>query len=424
MQTADPKYITRVLYIILTIAGMISVGLLVNGLISHGVYSASAAAIGLAVVLFLLAMIRRGRLNYPRVLLPPFVFILATALVVFNLGIRDEAMLLFPVCMALSGLLLGRRAMLLATLLSSLVVLGSAFADMNGWHHSVTSSTVDVSSTLFVLGFMVLLAALIFVIIDGLTNSLMMARTNGRELAESNRELQAIRASLEEQVAERTRRAEAARGEAEAARRALEVQMWQTTGQVQLSEALRGEQDLHTLAANALHMLCPYLQLPSATLFLLDGDVLRRVASYAGVEQGADSFKLGEGLVGQAALDKRPILLSPVPTGVLRIRSALGESAPCQVLVQPILNGDAPVGVLEVAAFQPLSAQERQFLQQVEGTLASALLTAAARQRVNELLEQTQRQTQELQAQEEELRAINEELHAQAESLHLSRPLA
>ncbi len=68
------------------------------------------------------------------------------------------------------------------------------------------------------------------------------------------------------------------------------------------------------------------------------------------------------------------------------MRLALGAILPVQLLIQPVLNGDTVVGVLELANLQPFSVRQRQFLEQTQGTLATALVTVQARQRVNELL--------------------------------------
>ena len=94
---------------------------------------------------------------------------------------------------------------------------------------------------------------------------------NEHELAESNRELQTIRNSLEDQVTERTRSVEQARQAAEAANRALQAQMWQIAGQAELGEVMRGEQPLDTLAANIIQQLCKYLGAPVGALYLSGG---------------------------------------------------------------------------------------------------------------------------------------------------------
>ncbi|MGB8646001.1 MAG: GAF domain-containing protein [Anaerolineae bacterium] len=394
-----------------------------SGVVAEAFWPSAAGFFGIALVIRLIN--HSGRVRAASLFMLAIFWIMYNGSSLITGGIFSADYAANVLLVVVAGLLVSFRGAVLLALVS----LGMGVYIVYASSHNALSprlATVTVESALatysvfFSLGIATLYVA---------TRNLQAALVDARQ---SNRDLQAIRISLEDQVTERTRRAEAARQEAEvsrreaevarqqaeAARAAVEAQAWRASGQVQLDEVLRGEQSPQSLAANALRVLCTYLNLPSALLYLADGEMLRRVGGYAIDAEPPDTFQLGEGLVGQAALDKRAILLDPVPASVLRIRSALGESAPSQVLIQPLLNGDALVGVLELATLQPLSVQERQFLQQVEGTLASALLTAQARQRVNDLLMQTQRQAEELQAQEEELRAINEELQAQAESVH------
>lgn len=235
-------------------------------------------------------------------------------------------------------------------------------------------------------------------------------------------------ARLFEQTKQSKEEAEAAKEKAEQARQAietvnktLEVQMWQTTGLAQLNDRMRGEQDISTLAGSIIQQLCQYLNAQVGTLYAREDHLLRLAGSYAYTSSlhQADQFRLGEGLVGQAALEKRPIMVN-IPDDYLTITSSLSQTQPRQVLIAPFVYNGQVAGVVEMGNLNEFSSIQQEFLHQALESIAIAFVTAQARHRVNELLAETQQQAEELQAQEEELRAANEELETQTESLRAS----
>ncbi len=245
-----------------------------------------------------------------------------------------------------------------------------------------------------------------------LTNALLFAQTmQAKEEAEQAKVL-ADRNRLE---------AETAREEAETARQMMEVQVWQTTGQAELSHQIRGEQDIPTLANNIVRQLCNYLGAQIGALYVAADDELELVGSYAyPLGDGHGRFRLGEGLVGQAALEKTPKLITAVPDNYITVRSGLGQMTPRHIMVVPFTFEEHVVGVLEIGTLAQFDEAELTFLNTALSNVGIAFNTAQARARINELLAQTQRQAEELQAQGEELRVANEELEAQTESLRAS----
>ncbi len=204
------------------------------------------------------------------------------------------------------------------------------------------------------------------------------------------------------------------------------TQNWLKTGQMQLGTQVSGEQDLMKLAKNIITFLTTYLEMPVGLFYLLEGQAdsptarFKLIASYAythrkGITSG---FALGEGVVGQAALERKQILLTKVPDSYyLQIQSGLGKSLPRQVLVLPFLYEDTVKGVLELASFKPITELQQEFLSQVMPSIGIAVNTAQSRLRLQELLQQSQTQTEELQSQSEELQTQTEELQTQQEEL-------
>jgi tubulin-specific chaperone A len=258
-------------------------------------------------------------------------------------------------------------------------------------------------------------------LLRSLANQVAVALTNARlfeQTIQSKEEAESAKEKAEQARAE----AELTRKDIEIANKALEVQVWQTAGQTLLNERTRGEQDIPTLARNVIQQLCQYLNAQVGTLYVLENHVLKLVGSYAYIrpKNHPDQFQFGESLVGQAALEKQPIVIADIPADYITITSSLGAALPKHLLVAPFIYDGQVIGVVELGMLSEFSPAKMEFLQNVLESIAIAFITAQARSRVNELLAETQQQAEELQAQEEELRTANEELEIQAESLRAS----
>jgi PAS domain S-box-containing protein len=216
--------------------------------------------------------------------------------------------------------------------------------------------------------------------------------------------------------------AEIAKDKAEAANRSLAAQMWQISGQALLNEKMRGEQDVATLARNVIQQLCEYIGTQTGVLYVREEKMLKLAGGYAYLRQNhrTTEFEIGEGLIGEAALSKKTILLDEIPHSQQPIASGLVNVTPRNVIIVPLVYADDVVGVVEMGSMKEISPTQMEFLTQALESVAIAFLTAQARKRVNELLTQTRQQAEELQSQEEELRATNEELETQTESLRAS----
>ena len=134
-----------------------------------------------------------------------------------------------------------------------------------------------------------------------------------------------------------------------------------------------------------------------------------------------DLDRLGEGLPGQVALQRKMMCLNAVPPDYLPSTSALGKSDPLNVVIMPIMHNDTCVGVLELGSFRQFSADDFNFLHQSLEGVAIAIVVSRSHQRVSELLEQTQAQAEELLVQQEELQQTNEELEERARMLEALR---
>ncbi|HVR52138.1 MAG TPA: response regulator [Pseudorhodoferax sp.] len=203
--------------------------------------------------------------------------------------------------------------------------------------------------------------------------------------------------------------------------RQRENEIWLRAGQAGLSERVQGEHRLESLGENVLGYLAGYLDAQVGALYLAGRDgAYRRLAAFA-APAGSAVVKPGDGLLGQAAKERRTLRVTEVPAGYLPINSTLGSADPRELLVAPALADGRVHAVVELGFARKLEAVDEQLLARMSETLAIAVRTSHDRTRLEELLEETQRQAEELQTQQEELRVSNEELEEQGRALRESQ---
>ncbi|MEH2086508.1 HAMP domain-containing protein [Nostoc sp.] len=206
-------------------------------------------------------------------------------------------------------------------------------------------------------------------------------------------------------------------------------QDWLKTNLAKFTRMLQGQRDLETVSKLILSELAPLVGAQHGVFFLMESvehtPYLKLISSYAYRERRhlANRFQLGEGLVGQCALEKERILLTDVPNDYVKISSGLGEATPLNAVVLPVLFEGQVTAVIELASFRRFSEIHLTFFDQLTESIAIVLNTIAASMRTEELLKQSQSLAEELQTQQSELRETNKRLEQQAQSLKTSEDL-
>jgi CheY-like chemotaxis protein/CHASE3 domain sensor protein len=205
--------------------------------------------------------------------------------------------------------------------------------------------------------------------------------------------------------------------------RARQTQLWIRSGQMGFGQQIQGEQRLDRLGEKVLAYLAEFLGARVGALYIAEGtDIFRRFAGYALAPAAKnDVIRLGDGLLGQAAKTSRPMHVTDVPEGYLPVNSSVGQGKPREILVAPAVTDGTVQAVLELGFLRPLGAEDTALLALVSESLGVAVRSSKDRTRLEELLEETQRQGEELQTQQEELRVSNEELEVQSRSLKESQ---
>src|SRR5262245_41951686 len=201
-------------------------------------------------------------------------------------------------------------------------------------------------------------------------------------------------------------------------------QDWLKSNLARFTRLLQGRRDLMTASELILSELAPLVNAQQGVFYTMDSSnatdrLLRFQAGYAYRDRTGESrvFRVGEGLVGQCALEKKRILVQRAPGEYVAISSGLGQAPPLSIVVLPVFFEGQILAVLELSSFERFSPIHLDFLDQLTESLAIVLNRIEATMRTEELLAQSQTMANELRVQQEELRQTNEELGDKARLL-------
>ncbi|MBE9562273.1 MAG: GAF domain-containing protein, partial [Proteobacteria bacterium] len=168
-------------------------------------------------------------------------------------------------------------------------------------------------------------------------------------------------------------------------------QDWLKTGQTKLNEQMSGTQGIEELSRNIITFLCNYLEDVQVGAFylIIETNRLKLFATYAynKRKQLANEFELGEGLIGQAALERQSIIITQAPEDYIQVQSGIGESVPQNILVIPFFYEDELSGVIEMASLHELSDTQLEFIEQIMPHVGIAMNTAQSRTKLQSLLQ-------------------------------------
>jgi Signal transduction histidine kinase len=216
-----------------------------------------------------------------------------------------------------------------------------------------------------------------------------------------------------------------------------EEQRWLENNVGEMAIKFQGVHSLEPLAQLFITTITPLVDAVYGVFYMKQGSSnrpqLNKIAAYADQQEniGTNSFLFGEGLVGQAAMEGRTILLNDLPDNYVHVASGLGQASPSHLLIMPIQFEGQVIAVFELASFGTFTLIQQTLLQRVATQLGSVLNSIMGRMQIERLLvesqtlsEELQTQSEELQLQQEELRGINEKLEEQyRNSEHKTREL-
>ncbi|MGP3961368.1 HAMP domain-containing protein [Nonomuraea sp. 3N208] len=196
---------------------------------------------------------------------------------------------------------------------------------------------------------------------------------------------------------------------------ANQEQDWLKSNLARISRLMQGHRDLYEVAKLTMSELTPLVSARYGAFYGIDPEGDHELVLIGGYGVRPDRaprqrFAIGEGIVGQAAAEGRPIVLDDVPPQFITIDSGLSQSTPAQIVVLPILFESRVLGTLELASFTPFGEVHLDFLRQLVETIGVTMNTIIANSRTEDLLTESQRLTRELQERSDELQRQQEEL--------------
>jgi HAMP domain-containing protein/CheY-like chemotaxis protein/signal transduction histidine kinase len=200
-------------------------------------------------------------------------------------------------------------------------------------------------------------------------------------------------------------------------------QDWLKTNLARFTGMLQGQRDLGTVGRMLLSELAPLVNAQQGVIYQMESEDsagMVMLSAFAGDGQDGHlrQLKIGEGLIGQCALEKRRMLIHDLPPDrTITIRSGLVEAVPRNVIVLPILFEDRVKAVIELASLSLFTASHLAFLEQLTASIGIVLNSIEATMQTEGLLKQSQQLAAELQAQQKELQQTNEQLAQKAQQL-------
>ncbi|MHB1938803.1 MAG: HAMP domain-containing protein [Acidobacteriaceae bacterium] len=197
-------------------------------------------------------------------------------------------------------------------------------------------------------------------------------------------------------------------------------QDWLKTNLARFTSMLQGQRELSTVGRMLLSELAPLVNAQQGVLYQMEPEETRLslLSSFAHSEdEHPETVRVGEGLVGQCALDKRRMLIADLPANTVRVRSGLFEAIPRNVIVLPVLFEDRVKAVIELASLSAFTTSQLGFLEQLTASIGIVLNSIEATMQTEGLLKQSQQLAGELQTQQSELQQTNEQLAQKAQQL-------
>jgi len=215
---------------------------------------------------------------------------------------------------------------------------------------------------------------------------------------------------------------------------------WLKKGKEGLDDAMRGDHDEDVLARDFIFFITKHLDAQLGAVYMHEEDVLKLKASYAFTNRKGNfnNIKIGEGMIGQAALEQELIIFNNAPEGSPAINYGVGERLASCYLIVPLIFEEALIGVFMVGSLTSFTPLQERFVRQIMDNAAVLMNMARSRQMIKNLYDQAQQHQKELlvknekleeqtlalkesqselQAQQEELRVTNEELEEQTRAL-------
>ncbi len=199
-------------------------------------------------------------------------------------------------------------------------------------------------------------------------------------------------------------------------------QDWLKTNLAKFTSMLQGQRDLTTVGRLLLSELTKLVNAQLGVIYQAEDEErssLRLLAAYAddGSTGHPQMLRVGEGMIGQCAAEKRRMLITDLPAHAVPIGSALFKVVPQNIIVLPVLFENRVKAVIELASISSFTTLQISFLEQLMNSIGIVLNSIEATMQTEGLLKQSQNLAAELQTQQRELQQTNDQLEQKAQQL-------
>jgi len=199
-------------------------------------------------------------------------------------------------------------------------------------------------------------------------------------------------------------------------------QDWLKTNLAKFTNMLQGQRDLATVGRLLLSELTPLVNAQLGVIYQVESEELQSMRLLAAYADDASNghpprIRVGEGLIGQCAADRRRMLITNMPSNAVPIGTALFKVTPSNIIVLPVLFENQVKAVIELASISEFTALQRMFLEQLTDSIGIVLNSIEATMQTEGLLKQSQQLAGELQTQQRELQQTNDQLEQKAQQL-------
>lgn len=198
---------------------------------------------------------------------------------------------------------------------------------------------------------------------------------------------------------------------------------WVISGISHINDMMTGANNPEFMSKKVIDYLCSYTKSEAGIVFILDPSQKFSFAAGFGITNKSDfskPVKPGEGIIGEAILQKKTIVIKDIDGKFLKIKSALSDIDAVNILIAPLVFDNIVTGVIELASRNKFTDLDIELINETAERIAIVIASIKSNLQTQELLNETQNQAEELETQQEEMRQINDELKKQTEYLQSS----
>ena len=194
-------------------------------------------------------------------------------------------------------------------------------------------------------------------------------------------------------------------------------------GEILVNDEMQGQLTIEKLCNGILMVLCPWLDVQVGAIYVTDEQLHLQLKGGYAIQNDVNqtpSFAFGDGIAGQAALQRKMVVMRDLPADSIKLAGSSFQATPVTAVAVPLIYEDIVKGVIEVGCFSDIKPIDLDFLELIADNIAFAIDSVQSREQIETLFKKTQILAEKLQAQQEELHATNEELEGQTRVLRNS----